>query len=296
MARRFRLVALALMSSVLCGAGAGPASAAPRNDDFADALPIRLGETLEGTTVGATMQAGERARPVDHGRSVWYRFRATRTVSVRLDTTCPATDDAGDSLSVGMSVYTGRSLRSAALVDLNAGGCSEGGARVSFTALPKRTYRIAILAENYPSESPGVPFRLQARKIDAPANDDFARATRLVSGSAVVATTRNATLELGEPMYAARTVWFKLRLAQRRNVSLKLSWPGSSCLDDLPGLDVFTGGTVSRLIEIRYTEYDNTSRSDTFTFRFTARPNLTYRIQVSESRAGGRFRLATRVR
>jgi hypothetical protein len=116
-----------------------------------------------------------------------------------------------------------------------------------------------------------------------------------VPGSSVVATTRNATLELGEPSYGEpRTVWFKLRLASGGNVSLKLTWPGRSCLDDLPFLAVHTGRAVSRLTEVRYTEYDSTSRSDTCTYRFNARSRVTYHIQIAQGGRGRKVRLSTR--
>lgn len=265
MARRPRFSPLGsvLLTCLLWGAGAAPASAAPRNDDFGDALPIRLGEMITGTTVGATMQTGEPQPSESTRHSVWYRFRAARTASVLLHT-CGNTSNpvAG---SQGISVYSGRLLRALRLVDRNVDGCPLG-ARVAFTARRDRTYRIGVTG--VPDYSPG-PFRLYARPIDTPPNDDFRNARWLKLGSSVVADTKNATLELGEPWYnSTASVWFKIRAATRTRVRLGVCSSNEGFPEEL---NVYTGPTVRRLMEVVLADCAVT---------FDARADAVYRIQV----------------
>jgi hypothetical protein len=148
---------------------AAAANAAPANDDFADAKPIRVGQTVRGTTAGATGEPGEPAHGPGTTQSVWYRLRSLGKVSVLLNT-CRAE---GDSV---IAVYTGRRVGALRLIDFNDDGCAGLGSRVSFTARPGRTYFIAIAP--YDDDEQGT-FRLGARAIDTPSNDDFVDARTL---------------------------------------------------------------------------------------------------------------------
>lgn len=266
---RFFPLGLVLLACVLCVAGAAPASAAPRNDDFAHALPIRVGETIRGTTVGATTQRGEPAHGPAEGASVWYRFRSRRKVSVLLNT-CRAADDPV------IAVYTGRALRSLRVIDFNDDGCPGLGSRVSFTARRGRTYWIAVA--EYDRDGRG-RFRLGAKAIDTPRNDDFVDAIRIGLGSSIAATTRNATLELYESNNGTRSVWFKLRVSTARTVRLR------ACVVQLA---IYTGRTLGGLSAVR-----NAGAACTRTF--AARADVTYRIRVATySMDPPRFTLSAR--
>lgn len=243
------------------------ASGAPVNDDFADARPIQVGQTVAGTTTGATGERGEPRHGPGTRQSVWYRLRSLRRVSVLLST-CRAQ---GDTV---IAVYTGRRVRALNLIDFNDDGCRYLGSRVSFTARPGRTYYIAIAP--YDRDDKG-RFRLGAQAIDTPPNDDFVDARTLPLGSPVSGTTRNATLELGEPTNYAHSVWFKLRVPSATRVALR------SCAPVRPWIAVYVGRRVNRLRSVE---------SDTCSLVFDAKPGVAYRIQISHSGSGRRFTLA----
>ena len=186
------------------GASTPAALAVPPNDDFADAAALPVGTEIEGTMKGATRQRGEPRHggtPAEH--SVWYRFRAEHRVTIALDT-CES------KVNTVIAVYRGRSLRSLRAVDFNNNnmGCRTRfrASRVAFTARRGRSYSIAVVGFRAKRD-----FRLKVTALAAPRYDDFVDALPLRLGSTIVATTRDATRELGEPGYSwigARTVWF----------------------------------------------------------------------------------------
>ena len=209
------VVGVALAAMALAGSAAS-ASAAPRNDDFADAVALRLGAEVKGTVKGATKQWGEPRHAESLAtRSVWYRFRAMRRVTVLLGT-CKSDFD------TVVAVYSGRRLSGLREVDFNNDGCGRVGAgsRVSFTARPGITYRIAVVGF-----SPRGRFTLSATKVNAPPNDDFVNAAPIALGSTLAGTTGNATRELHEPRHNGKTadltVWFRLTVATAGPVELK---------------------------------------------------------------------------
>ena len=270
--RRASLLAAAVIPVVLLGAAAPSAVAVPPNDDFADAIPLHLGRTIKGTTFGATREEGEPQHPgYDQSeRSVWYRFRSPRRVTVLLS----IVNAAGQPT---LAVYTGRSVRSLRLIDHNADG------RVAFTARAGQTYRIAVADE----DDPGLRqwFYLRAKAIGTPPNDDFAYAKWLALGSTTTGTTRNATLELGEPqLVGGGSVWYKLRVVRRARVTLTACPSREEEIG--PDLSVYTGRRVNRLTEVANDAWCEVS--------FTAAAGAVYRIQVFGSGSPGRFKLAAR--
>jgi hypothetical protein len=76
---------------------------APVNDDFADAAPITVGESVRGTTYDATLELGE---PIDWYCTVWYRLRVSVPTEVEL-----VLDDGGY-----VDVFTGRKVSRLKLV------------------------------------------------------------------------------------------------------------------------------------------------------------------------------------
>jgi hypothetical protein len=268
------LVAVALAAVVLLGAAAPSAVAVPRNDDFADAIPLRLGETIKGTTAGATREAGEPQHPgywTGNAESVWYRFRSPRRVAVLLNIGYSDWDP-------GIAVYTGRSVRSLRLIDFNANPA--GFSRVAFTARAGQTYRIAVA--DMVSEGYGASFSLGAKAIQTPPNDDLAYAKWLALGSASTGTTRNATRELGEQgLPWERSVWYKLRVPRPARIILR----ACAVRPDEIELGVYTGRRTNRLTEV---SFDGACR-----VAFRAAAGVVYRIQVTDDWVG-RFRLTAR--
>ena len=126
--------------------------------------------TVRGNINGASRQRGE-PRHADSlaRRSVWYRFRAKRKVTLGLST-CRTTFD------TVIAVYGGRSLRTLRGVDFNNDGCGrDGGGSRAHHYSPARTH---VPDRRRGGRSSG-RFRLKVAPIPVPANDDFADAARL---------------------------------------------------------------------------------------------------------------------
>ena len=99
-------VALTL-PSIAQGTPATPAVPAPANDERANAQPIHsLPASINGTTVGATIEPGEResACGVQTASSVWYSLRASSAQRIALDLA------AGGELDATIDVYHARAL------------------------------------------------------------------------------------------------------------------------------------------------------------------------------------------
>jgi hypothetical protein len=259
---------------------ASSAAAAPANDSFGKAVDLRVGQTVPGTVNGATKQRGEPQHANSLAtHSVWYRFRAKRKVALGLNT-CDSNFD------TVLAVYTGRRLRSLRPVEFNNdGGCGDGS-RVTFTARPGKTYRIAVVGFSGSGR-----FQLRVRSVNTPPNDDFADAAPLTLGSSVNGTTRNATRELNEPRHdrksADQTVWFRLRVPAAGMVEV------NTCQRDFDTvLAVYTGRRVDRLTRVTSND-DACGLGSRVTF--AAEPGRTYRIALAEySRGSGRYRLVAR--
>jgi hypothetical protein len=269
-----RLTALGATVGLAVALGAAPALAAPSNDAFGNARTIRAGTTVSGTIDGATGQRGE----PKHGtslaaHSVWYRLTSRRKLAVALDT-CRTNFD-----SV-VAVYTGRSLRALRAVEYNNDGCGSGvgGSRVTFTARRGRVYRIAVAGFAASGD-----FRLRARAISVPPNDDMADAARIRPGETISASSRNATRELGEPRHSynePHTVWFRLSVAAPARVTL------SNCAanTDHGHVGVYTGRRVSDLTRVIV--------NGDCRVEFDAAPGRVYRIVVEDGGGGGPVRLS----
>jgi hypothetical protein len=113
---------------------------APENDHFADATPLTgVSDSVGGTTVGASTEPGEPAHAGQSGgSSVWYRWDAPATGSVRIRT-------AGSSFDTLLAVYTGGAVD--ALTPVAANDDVGGGVPTSeatFGAEAGTTYRVAV--------------------------------------------------------------------------------------------------------------------------------------------------------
>lgn len=94
-----------MLAAALVPLSAGPASAAPANDDPAGAVALHLGERVTQDTTQATTDAGDDALNASCGApatnaSVWYRYSPKVKRKVVLDTT-------GSSYSAGLMVFHG---------------------------------------------------------------------------------------------------------------------------------------------------------------------------------------------
>ena len=123
----------------------------PSNDAFANAqeLPEAVTSPTAGTTLGATSEPDE---PGGSSPSVWYTWRAPRSVIVQLGAT-------SNSFYPGAQAYSGDSL----------GELTPPGSR--FPAIAGRTYRIAVRGSS--SYTRG-PFSLTLSVQDPVPNDNFA--------------------------------------------------------------------------------------------------------------------------
>ena len=272
--RRRTLVACLAAGLASCAllASASSAMAAPRNDDLADAIPLRVGRDVNGNVKGAGRQPGERL----HGgslatHSVWYRYRARRRISVQLGT-CSSNFD------TVIAVYTGRRVSRLRAVEFNNDGCGRtgGGSRVSFTARKGKTYRIAVAGFTGNGR-----FRLTADRIFTPLNDDLADAVALTPGSGISASSRGATRELNEPGHAVNgphTVWFKLTLPAETPVTV------NACNGSFPTLTAYTGSSMGTLKRVASTRECSVS--------FTALAGTTYRVVAENHGSGGSFRIS----
>jgi hypothetical protein len=93
---------------------------------------------VAGTNLGATRQAGEPRHGGEGLASVWYRWRAPRTMSVTF-ATCGATFD---SL---LGIYRGTRLSSLRVRARNDDGCSSGlGSRATAAVVRGAVYHIAV--------------------------------------------------------------------------------------------------------------------------------------------------------
>ena len=118
--------------------GATGANAAPPNDYFADAEPlVGAAGARGGTTVGATLQAGEDHFYALQG-SVWFRWKAPWSGWATFQT-CGARFD------TELGVYTGPSLLGLERVYSYDGACARGRASgADFRAAAGTVYSIAV--------------------------------------------------------------------------------------------------------------------------------------------------------
>ena len=115
----------------------------PLNDNFTNATPIGGSSgTVNGTTVGATREAGEPAHWIFSAgtHSVWYTWVAPATGAAEFNT--DGSPIFSDTL---LAVYTGNNVGSLTLVAQDDdSGSTFLASRVFFTAIAGTAYRIAV--------------------------------------------------------------------------------------------------------------------------------------------------------
>jgi hypothetical protein len=114
------------------------AAARPPNDDFARARRIRGARgSVRGSNLGATGEAGERSHARSPaGASMWYRWRAPRTMRVTFETCRSGFDTV-------LAVYRGSSVRRMKLLRANDDAC-RGQGRVVVRVTRGVEYRVVV--------------------------------------------------------------------------------------------------------------------------------------------------------
>lgn len=144
-------------TTVLTAFGAMPALAAPpANNNFAARINLGSGETATrtGTTVEATLEAGEINPGEVGGASVWYRWTAPVSDWVTVDTVDASADSSVTRLDTVIAVYTGSTLAGLQMLGFNDGTqdpfdltineTSAAASRLTFRAVAGTTYSIAV--------------------------------------------------------------------------------------------------------------------------------------------------------
>jgi len=276
--------------------GATARAAAPANDDFgkATALPAVLPGLQEGNNLEATKELGE----PDHagnagGFSVWFSWTPSSSGPVGIQSAgCFGVID------TLIAVYTGPSVGSLNPVASNATAtppsCMFSETPVAeFEASAGTTYWIAVDGRD------GAEGTFQLQFDHPPANDDFAHAQAISADppQSIVATTRLASKESGEPDHAGdlggHSVWYSWTPNQTEPVTMNTcEFFGS--FDTV--LAVYTGTSLGALTPVASNDdaaSDNLECSYLDSaVTFTATAGTTYRIAVDGvAGAVGRFNL-----
>jgi len=173
----------------------------PANDAFAaaKAVPGGLPRSLSTSNEDASREAGEPQHAGNPGgASVWFSWTAPAGGKTKISACGRSLDEPL------LGVYTGSALASLTEVGSAASGdCSS----VPFQAVAGTTYRIAVDGKD------GREGSFQLRFIQAPSNDDLAKAQPLSGPPAVVSgSNAGASKETGEPDHAGdpggSSVWY----------------------------------------------------------------------------------------
>jgi hypothetical protein len=247
----------------------------PANDDFANAIaiPSALPQTVNGTNVDATAEAGESGRA-----SVWYSWMAPADTPVRLY----ACQGNGPE-PTAIAVYTGGDVTSLTSV-AHFQSC-----RAYFDAVDGQTYRIN--ADLLYGNAPEAPFSLLFRQANPQSNDDLADA-QVIPGDTienVVGSTFDATTEPGEPNHIVPSggppgppdfgpplsVWYEWTSVAGGPMTI------NACDGPSAGsVAVYTGETYADPLVL-------VAGNGNCTVQFTAEPSTTYKIAVESLGDGG---------
>ncbi|MGH2571369.1 MAG: hypothetical protein ACRDGR_09095 [bacterium] len=228
---------------ILSALSASPASPAPPNDDFADAVPLAgPSDTTSGTNEGATREVGEPTIDgYEGGRSVWWRWTALEAEEVTVHTI-------GSDFDTILGVYTGTAVNALTLVDENDDPQDGEGLHslVTFRAVAGKVYHFAVdgVDAGLGPESGRI---VLSWRSGAPPNDLFEEGLPLDGPRGhTEAFSPSATRETGEPLIDAneggRSVWWRWVAPRTERVTL-LTF--GSDFDTLLG--VYTGTAVRSL-------------------------------------------------
>jgi hypothetical protein len=241
--------------------------AGPDNDDFKGPRAVAGVDLIqEGTTVGATREAGEPA----HGggaatRTIWWGWTAPTTGGYDVEI-----EDSEEVPFLG--VYRGDTLASLTAVAADPVWVPLTQLRRSFHAVAGESF--AFVVADSSALGRGVMLVLHA----GPMNDDFARAVRLDgAGGSVAGRVLGATVEPGQPTMAVgmeACVWYRWSAPVSGGY---VAWVSSGDGEGVAGVAVFRGDTLDGLVEVGRGE----SRYRESLAGFRAEAGMDYAIAVS---------------
>ena len=257
----------------------------PPNDAFANAITIPGCETVRGTNMDATVEAGEPHHAgATGGASLWWVWTASSNATVDLDTL----DSNFDTL---LAVYVGSELTNLTEVASND-DVSEyiSQSQLRFDAVSGTVYRIVV--DGPPGEVGEAVLRLGCRP-PAAVNDDFADATPIVGFGLFLGDNTMATKEAGEPDHAGdpggASIWWRWTSPSNGTVFADTM----DCTFDTV-LAVYTGTDVSNLTGVASND-DVVDTVEQSRVRFQAVLGTTYHIAVDgHFGAGGAVKLNVR--
>jgi hypothetical protein len=264
---------------------------APSNDDFASARTVSALPTVHVTDlINATWQTGEpdpTEQPVAspcvddrRGRTIWYRYRPSRTGVVRVDTFLSGAP-------TWISVHRGSTLGGLTPVDCNDDITEVGTgeqSNVAWKAVAGKTYHIQVGGTMNMAD-----LAVRFRRVTPLPNDDFAGAATLPQdGTVRTVDTRLATREAGERFpegmdNPGASVWY--RFSPTASGTYHLDTQGSADID--VEVAVYRGSSAGSLVLI---DHVGAPRYEPLAFPATAGEQ--YRIQVfGEGHDAGRVHL-----
>jgi hypothetical protein len=250
----------------------------PANDDFADARVLagpRLPLRATGSTSGATHEAGEPFHLSRGSTAVWYRWTATTSGPVVIET-------CGSEIDTLMVVYTGAAIGTLTSVASSENRCGDQSS-VTVDATAGTTYMIAI--DSWGSEG---GFTVTIRRPNPPGNDDVTRARKLHGHLPVSVTGTNvdATREPGEPVHSGEgsgSIWH--RWTPRASGEVTVDTDGTPFRTSVA---IYTGTSVEALTRVATGTDDEFPDGDISHNRITffATAGTTYLIAVDGNGLG----------
>jgi hypothetical protein len=283
--RTAAVTATSVVAAFIVLLGSAPAAtAAPANDNFADAQTVgpTLPVSVPAGNVDATAETGEPAIGGNAAMStVWFKWTAPSPGQVFVDL-CGAgfTGSQSPNPFVGIAVRTGNVLNSLVLTAQVAGEC-----KLLFQAVSGQEYKIQI-DHRFSQGS----FTFGMRQPSPPANDNFATPTVIGPGLPVEVNSTNvdSTWEAGEPAGLggpsnSRSVWYSWTAPSTERVRLDFCEYTAVAGASNKAIFVYTGNTLGSL--------DTVTSGLTFcSMDFPVTSGVTYRIAFSGNvRGEGNF-------
>jgi hypothetical protein len=206
----------------------------PANDDFASAVRLTsIVNSVQGSTVGASLEFGEPSQSQSYGASAWWSF--TAPANGALEVNVPGLDQwpmlfifEGSSVS-NLVVKASNRVPTSEFVRCTV-GCSVTGGQI---------YYICAFRDE-------VEFAFEAKFSFSPPNDPFAgRITMDPRTTVAFSSTIGGSRELGEPWVGSNSVWWSW--TPRYAGPVIFTTYGSACDTTL---GVYAGNVVSALSQI----------------------------------------------
>jgi hypothetical protein len=248
MRKTLRLLLPAVVASLALGFAAGPALAAPENDDFANAQALSGNRgTAPFDLTDATNQVSEPLVGEATDRTAWFRYEPSQNGIASFSTCRLETDLVMDGGSI--AVYSGGTLATLASDGESTGGCRNGRVNAvlsSLAVLAGHTYWVQLEVSATSATTGGT--LIYDFNTAAPSNDDMADAQTIAPTlpQTVDADNGLATTEDAEPNIQdwgpRNSLWFTWTPGQDGTVSVDTCstvWSDSNLAAD-SRLDIFT--------------------------------------------------------